>query len=209
MGAFSLLGFGRWVAKAAKAALAWAWQHPWQVAVAVLLVVALVTRGDLKEARADIVARTAERDQANANHRKTKANYRQAQAQAAEFDRRRLVRVKAEQEEITDEVVANYARRLADARARAEQLREQSRAGIDPGGAADRERVPGAVPPAGRADGATADTRLPLAVARDRPRAQLERDLIATEQAVQLDELITLIERQSKVQVNTPAPVAP
>lgn len=191
-----LLAIGRAIA----AGFDWLLRHP-TVAVLALLVMhvgvhQLIIDPRLRHQRDDAIAlvtkRTAERDQANANHRQTKANFRAAQARAAQLEAERLLRVEREQQEITDEVTADYRRRLADARARAEQLRaEPGRTGEHPAGAADRDRLPAAGDAAGRADGAAAHPGL----------SDYER-LVATEQAIQLDALISWVERQAGIEVN-------
>lgn len=138
----------------------------------------------------------------SAAHRQTKIDYRVAQENAAELEQARLARVKAQQQEITHDIVADYRRRLADARARAEQLRgETAGAGERAGGAADRERVPAAGDAAGRADEAPGDRGLPLAPAND-----LDWRLTATEQAIQLNALIDWVAQQFAVPVNGERP---
>ena len=133
-------------------------------------------------------------------HRKTKFAYRLAQAQAAKLEAQRIERVKIEQQEITDDVTKAYSFRLADARARAERLRgEIGRAGKHPTGAAGGEPVPGTGAAAGRADEAPADPGLPAPSVDE-----LAWRLVATEQAIQLDELINWVERQAAVAVNAP-----
>lgn len=132
----------------------------------------------------------AERDA----HRQTKLNYKKAQDDAAALETQRLARVKAEQEEITDEVRADFASRLAGARAAAERLRsDAARTGERPAGAGAAEPVPTAGDAAGRADGEAADRGLSPAA------EDLEWRLVATEQALQLDALITFLERQRAV----------
>ena len=133
----------------------------------------------------------AERDLERSNHQATKADYRFAQEQARLREEARLARVAAEQKEITDAVVLDYQQRLAAARAHAERLREELRAGAGAAGAASGERMPGAGDTAGGADEAPGDHRL-----------SVEERLIATEQALQLDALIDWIERQKAVDPN-------
>lgn len=145
----------------------------------------------ITELKQDVADRTRERDQANTNHRQTKANYAAAQARAAELDRRRLERVLAEQQEITDEAVADYRRRLAAVRAEFERLRGEARAGDGAGGTTDAERVPAAGGAASGAAEAAGDRGFPL-----------NERLIATEQALQLQALIDWVLRQGRVDPN-------
>lgn len=145
-------------------------------------------RIDLAEARK---LRMLER----ANHQRTKANYRAAQFEAARLESARLARVTARQKEITDDVAQDFARRLADVRARAERLRHQAGPGAGAGGSPRCEPVPGVPVGTGGIAQAPADCGLPRA-------DQLERDVIASEQAEQLDALITFVERQAAVDPN-------
>ena len=135
--------------------------------------------------------RLQERD----NHRQTKQNYRAAQFRAAQLEQARLARVNARQKEITDDVAQNYARRLADVRARADRLRNQAASRAGAGGSPDCEPMPGIPAASGGTAQAPADCGLPRA-------DQLERDVIASEQAEQLDALITFVERQAAVDPN-------
>ncbi len=139
--------------------------------------------------------RTAERDAERAAHQQTRSTYLAAQLEAARLERARLERVKAQQQEITDEVASDYRRRLDDAGARAERLRDELlRAGERAAGAGRAVGLPAAADPPGGADEASGYPRLPA--------EQLEHDIIATEQAIQLDALISWVERQAQVEVN-------
>ncbi|MBU1253206.1 MAG: hypothetical protein KKE69_02260 [Alphaproteobacteria bacterium] len=144
-----------------------------------------------------------ERDDERSAHRKTKNDYRAAQLAAAEMEAERLKRVAQQQEDITDAIETDYRTRLADARARAERLREELRSregAAGAGGDLAMSRVPGA---AGGSDASTRDHRLPAGSGFDRdPAEQLERDLVATQQALQLDALIDWVERQATVDPN-------
>lgn len=146
-----------------------------------------------------------ERDDERSAHRKTKNDYRAAQLAAAKMEADRLERVVQQQEDITDAIEVDYHARLADARARAERLREElrRRAGAPrAGGTVSVSGVPGA---AGGSDEAAGDHRLPAGDSLDRgPADQLERDLVATQQAIQLDALIDWVERQVAVEPNGP-----
>jgi hypothetical protein len=123
-----------------------------------------------------------------AAHRATELNYRRAAEAARVADRANADRVRAEQAEINERTSNDLQKRLAAARDRADQLRRQAA-----GAAADpRSRraapVPGVPAAAGKPDEAAAQDRFPLA---DR--------LTATEQAIQLDELIKWVDRQAKI----------
>lgn len=137
-----------------------------------------------------------ERDAERAAHRQTKTDYRNAQIEAARLESQRLDRVRTEQQEITDAVEADYSARLADARTRAERLREDLRTRSATRSEADPITMP-VLSAAGAGTSAAAEnTRLPSGT------EQLERDLIATEQAIQLDALIGWVKRQAAVEVS-------
>ena len=137
-----------------------------------------------------------ERDAERAAHRQTKTDYRNAQIEAARLESQRLDRVRTEQQEITDEVEADYSARLAYTRARAERLREDLRTRSAARSAADPISMPGLSAAGAETSAAAESTRLPS------DAEQLERDLIATEQAIQLDALIDWVKRQAVVEVS-------
>lgn len=114
--------------------------------------------------------------------------YRDAQAAAEKLEKERLIRITAEQEEITDEIRKDYSARLAAARARAERLRRQQQA---PDRAAGAEQVPCFPDAAGRSNAESCDNGL-----------SLDQRLIATEQAIQLDALQAWIRKQGQVSPN-------
>ena len=139
------------------------------------------------------------RDQARANderfqaaqaaHSATVANYRAAADQARRDDAANLARVKSEQTQINERTAYDFETRIAAARALADRLRQQANpAAANPGAgrAASMPAVPAA--PAAIAEGAGED-RLPQSDA-----------LTATEQAIQLDELIKWVRAQAAVQ---------
>ena len=128
-----------------------------------------------------------------AAHAQTVANYRLAAERARAADRANAERVRAAQASINERTSNDLQARLADARARAERLRRQAQAGGNPGigGGAS---VPANAAPAPRAGQAAGQDRLP-----DSDR------LIATEQAIQLDELIKWVRAQAIVEPNAPA----
>lgn len=139
------------------------------------------------------------RDEARANdglyraeqaaHAATVANYRAAADQARREDAANLARAKAEQDKITERTGHDFESRIASARADARRLREQAAAAAatDPraGGTAP---VPGIPTPAGAIAESAGEDRLPQSDA-----------LIATEQAIQLDELIKWVKAQAAV----------
>jgi len=119
----------------------------------------------------------------------TVANYRAAVDAARAADRAAAERVAAEQRVINERTENDYEARLAAARSLAERLRlEASRAAADP-----RSRggppVPGLSAAPGRPPEAAGEDGLPDA-------------LTATEQAIQLDELIKWVKAQGRVDVN-------
>ena len=120
----------------------------------------------------------------------TEANYRAAADQARAADRTAAERTRAAQTGINERTIHDYQAGVADARAHAERLRIGAQGAADPraGGGAP---MPGlSAPPAGAAQ-ATGQDRLPEADA-----------LTATEQAIQLDELIKWVRAQAAVDPN-------
>lgn len=146
--------------------------------------------------KADLRAARAATDAEAAAHRRTKETYRLAQQEAARLEGARLMRVQAQQQEITDHVRQDLSERLAAARARydaladAERLRGASR-GTGADGAAAGLPVPGAPDAAGRAHEAACAAGL-----------SLPERWHATEQAIQLDALIEWLSDQLRVPVN-------
>ncbi|MAY19220.1 MAG: hypothetical protein CL955_01190 [Erythrobacteraceae bacterium] len=139
----------------------------------------------------------------------TVASYRAAAADAQRDAEANVERVEAEQDAITQETINDYETRLAAARARADQLRRAAgRAATDPG-RADAAGLPGTGAPSGSADQASGDPRLPATSPGDCPAGRvcltLDEALIATEQAIQLDALISWTLRQSAVPFQTEA----
>ena len=121
-------------------------------------------------------------------------NYGGAAETARALDRATGERVRREQQHISDRTNNDFEARIADARTRAGRLRGQSAvASADPG---DRRAasMPGLPAAPGGADQAAAQDRLSLA---DR--------LTATEQAIELDELINWVKAQAAVDNNASA----
>jgi hypothetical protein len=126
----------------------------------------------------------------------TVATYRAAAQTARAADAANARRVAAAQDAINQRTENDYQARLADARARALRLRVETRAAATDPGAGGGAPVPGLPASAAGAAQAAGEGRLPPAEA-----------LTATEQAIQLDELIKWVRTQAKV--DTSGAVAP
>lgn len=118
----------------------------------------------------------------------TIANYRAAAEVARAADRAAAERVAAEQRAINERTSDDFEARLAAARASADRLREQARSAATHSGVGGTASVPALSASAGRSPQAAGEDGFPVA---DR--------LIATEQAIQLDELIKWVKAQAKV----------
>jgi hypothetical protein len=121
----------------------------------------------------------------------TVANFRAAADQARATDEANAKRVAGEQHAINERTQNAFDTRVADARARAERLRLKAKAvGTDSSssGSAPMPRLSAA---AGVTNEAAGQDRLPAADA-----------LTATEQAIQLDELINWVKAQAAVDPN-------
>lgn len=122
----------------------------------------------------------------------TVANYRAAAQAARAADKATAERVEAEQRAINERTSNDYEARIADARALAQRLRNQAAAAAaDPGGGG-AAAMPGIPAAAGGLAQGTGEDRLSQADA-----------VTATEQAIQLDELIKWIRAQSAIDPNT------
>ena len=117
----------------------------------------------------------------------TVANTRAAAEQARAEDAANAMRVAAEQRRINERTNNDFEARIAAARTDARRLRIQSQAAADPGAGRDAS-MPGLPVAAGGADQASGQDRL------SQPDA-----LTATEQAIQLDELIKWVRAQAAV----------
>lgn len=127
---------------------------------------------------------------------RTVANYRAAAEQARKADAANAARVAAEQKTINERTSHDFETRLAAARAAAERMRHaESAANPSGGGTAP---VPGLHAPAGGSAQASSEDGFSIA---DR--------LTATEQAIQLDELIKWVKRQAGIDVNRPPATGP
>ena len=118
----------------------------------------------------------------------TVANYRAAAEAARAADRKAVEKAEAEQRAINERIAYDYEKRLAAARLSAERvLGEATGAATDPG-PCRAAAMPGLPVAASRATQGSGQDRL----------HRSER-LIATEQAIQLDELIKWVRRQAAV----------
>lgn len=149
----------------------------------------------------------SQRDAERSAHQATKDHYRAAQVEAARREAARLEHVRAQQEGINDAIESDYRARLADLGARAERLRQELRTRAEPAGAGGGIEGTAVREAAGGAGEAAGDRRLPSAGQRSGPfgrteEEQLERDIVATRQALQLDALISWVLEQSAVDPN-------
>jgi hypothetical protein len=172
------------------------WQGIAGIAVAGVLLVMLTVQ-KLEAVHWKKQSETFERlyQQEQAAFATTVANVRAAADQARAADLANAERVAAEQRQINERTANDFETRLAVARARADQLRIESEATADSGVRRDAP-VSGLSASAGGPAEASNEDRLP-----DPDR------LTATEQAIQLDELIKWLRAQAKVD-NNPAAVA-
>jgi hypothetical protein len=130
--------------------------------------------------------------QEQAAHAATVANYRAAAEQARLDDAANLARVGADQAAISERTANDFETRIASARAAAVRLREQAAAPAADPGAGGGAPMPGVPAAAGTVAQAAGEDRLP----------QSDR-LLATEQAIQLDELIKWVRQQHAVRVDS------
>jgi hypothetical protein len=132
---------------------------------------------------------------------RTTASYREAADKARADDRANAVRVTAEQQAINQRTEDDYEKRLAAARLAADRLRQSAAAGAaDPRAGGTAPMSPLSASSGSPAQGA-GDHRLPA--------LGTEAALTATEQAIQLDELIRWVKRQSAVDPNPAVGPAP
>lgn len=142
--------------------------------------------------------RQTEINQDTAAFQETVAGYRSAAAQAKAEDDAKTAHVEAQQAAINERTVHDYQTRIAAARADAERLRAQSAAATHPGGSAGTS-VPAVSAAGGSSQAACSDQLLTIDC----------REL-ATEQAIQLDELIKAAKAEMAIDPNAPAaPGAP
>jgi ribosomal protein L12E/L44/L45/RPP1/RPP2 len=135
----------------------------------------------------------------------TVANYRAAAEQARAADRAAAERVQAEQEDINERSNHALDSRLADARTRARRLRVEAAGRTTDPGARGGSPMPRFSPASPGTDQATGENGLPSPpreVGTSREPLQIDDALTATEQAIQLDELIKWVRRQAAVSPN-------
>ena len=125
-----------------------------------------------------------------ASHAATVANYRAAAERARQADAANAARVKSEQAAINERTADDFESRIAAARAAAGRLRQVSGTQTDP-------RRGGATPVSGLS-AAAGD----FAQSAGKDRLPDDDALIATEQAIQLDELIQWVRAQARVEAN-------
>ncbi len=160
------------------------------ICLAALLAVQIVQTRHWRDSSADF--ERLYRDE-QASLAMTVADARAAAELARAADRANAARVVAEQRAITERTTDDYEARLATARANAERLRLRAQAAAD-FGAGGGASVPSLPDRAGSAAQSPGEDRLPYSDA-----------LTATEQAIQLDELIKWVRAQAKVDNNAPA----
>ncbi|PAL20204.1 hypothetical protein [Sphingopyxis sp. GW247-27LB] len=159
----------------------------WIVPIGGLLAWALILRAELRGAEADLLAEQTA-------HGATVANYRAATATARILD--------AQNKQLTEQVQAAETRRIsdafdariADARARAAAVSVRAEAAAADPGSRRGAAVPGLPDPARGVDGAACEAGFPSRDALGTGDA-----LIATEQAIQLDELINWVAAQQRI----------
>lgn len=125
----------------------------------------------------------------------TVANYRAATEQARASDQANAERVAAEQRSINERTTNDFEARLAAARSLAQRLRGEAAGAAADRGAGGAAPVPGLSAASGGPAQAAGQDRLP------QPDA-----LTATEQAIQLDELIEWVKAQAAVDPNRNIP---
>jgi hypothetical protein len=121
----------------------------------------------------------------------TVADYRAAARQAEAADKANAERVAAAQRTINERTEHDFEARLAAARTLAQRLRGQDAAAAADPGSGPGAPVPGLSAAAGGPDEAAGQDRLPRS-----------DELTATEQAIQLDELIKWVRSQAAIDPN-------
>jgi hypothetical protein len=155
------------------------------IALAILLLVQKGETRHWKKQSAQFEQRYAGEQAARAG---TVANYRAAADAARAADEANLKRVATQQRAINERTSNDFEARLAAARLSAQRLREQSSPPAADSGPRGSAPMPGLSTPAGGPVEATGENGLPQSDA-----------LTATEQAIQLDELIKWVRKQAAV----------
>ena len=159
------------------------------VALAVLLV---IQKGETRHWRKESGRFEQLHTQDHAALAGTIANYRAAADQARESDAANAERVAADQRQINERTTNDFEARLAAARSLAQRLRGQSASAEADPGSGRTAPMPGlSAAPGGPVEGAGQD------------RLSQSDALTATEQAIQLDELIKWVRAQASVDPNT------
>jgi hypothetical protein len=163
-------------------------------AVAILTTMLLIQKGETRHWKKQSDRYETLYNQDKAAFAKTVAGYRAAYSKAVADDAANLKRVQQDQATVNQQREASYEARIADARTRADRLQRDAEARAHPGG-------PGSAPVPGL-------PAAPGGVAPGAPQAGLSADdaLVATEQAIQLDELIHWVHAQHEVNVSGPTP---
>lgn len=136
-------------------------------------------------------------------HAVTVANYRAAADAARQADKANVARVSGEQRLINERTSDDFEKRLADARSRAGRLSaEHAKTAANPGARGTAPvpglpAAPGGAPQTAGEDGLSGSS------------LEVGDALTATEQAIQLDELIKWAIRQHAVNVNSARPSNP
>lgn len=157
----------------------------WALPIAGLLIWALILRGDVAEVRAQLTAEQAA-------HRASALNWQMTTAMALAADLQNRLAKERQQAEESRRIADDFEVRIADARARAAALGLRGQAASANQGGRGNPPVPGVPDPARLADEAAGQDRLSTAL-------DLRDALTATEQAVQLDELINWVAAQARV----------
>jgi hypothetical protein len=163
------------------------WQGAFGIAASLaLFVLLLIQKGDTRHWRKQSQGFEANYRAEQLAHAQTVANYRAASEVARWADAANRDRVAAAQQDINERTIHDYEARLGDARTVADRLRNGAAAADRCGGRA--KAVPAAGPAAREAGGSAAQAGFSL---NDR--------LTASEQAIQLDELIKWVKAQAAV----------
>jgi hypothetical protein len=161
------------------------------LALVTALALALLVH-DRNHWKGQAVLRQQQLVQSKAAFDQTVANYRAAAQQARAADAVNAARVKTAQAAISERTADDYETRIAAARADAQRLRDNPTAAAD-SGAGRAAPMPGLPAAPERASQAAGEDEL-----------SADDKLTATEQAIQLDELIKWVKAQAGVEPNAP-----
>lgn len=211
-----------WLLKAASAAFEWLLEEPWRggfvIVSAILAWTLFFTLPGVREQRDEWQLSYGLEKAAHAG---TVINYRVASAQAQRAAEENAARVETEMRAINQEQLRDYQTKIDAVRARYDRLvslRDEPRSRADRGradtaGLSDPAVATGRIVeaagdprlPAPRAGGTARDQVIgsPTLCPADRVCLSFAEALIATEQALQLDALITVVERQAAVPVTS------